>query len=683
MKRITVFVLVCCMSFLFFGCNAKNVTEKRDSWQNHATYDYECTMQNINGSQKLVATVNSPSQFVGAMQTMSASSSVIRLSCDLNFSSNNRDFIPANIGAGVILDGCGHTIYNATINLTTNTTTGFITTNEGTIQNLTLHNITIRNTNSSNIYGVGGIVGRNSGTIKNCTITGSTVYTSSGVLGGIVGYNRGEISGCTNMAKISTSSNSTTCAQYIGGVAGYMEEETAFIKNCFNFVDIDVNTKRNDCVYVGGIVGCNKDSGSSISYCLNDANIKLTNATKTRSQYSGGIVGNSYGKIENCANMGDVYSKSNASVCYAGGIVGQCAATIETCFSSGKISAYATETVSELSELNNIGSCNFADDKITWVEKNTVTNKINITNLANYWDNGYQKVITGSGNISQNYRTTLGYTGGISGNNQGNIINNCYFDGSIETKNSIYYTYKGGYKIGEYFIDVTGIIKPKYEYQYYDLISIDFEFEYEGNVRYYDPICPDFSSGDNNAYTSVLSTKTEIDPNISISGEGYFFCSHSQDCTELGNDGSVNINVAKYYSEGTKVYDEAVKTVNSINSDQVAYAMLFDLIANNTDDFRKLDEIYITNGYEYNESNNSCEIALTLQTCSNVTYSNNRHYQYSGIIDRITLNKYSETKVFKGFHCSSYIANRYLDMSDWTSNKNVYNGDLLPTGIYW
>jgi len=86
------------------------------------------------------------------------------------------------------------------------------------------HCIVTNGTISSNSHHIGGVVGSNSGTVKNCY---ATVDVSCETLaGGIVGGNSGLIQFCY------TTGNVTSVRQQVGGIAGANTVATGVIRNC-------------------------------------------------------------------------------------------------------------------------------------------------------------------------------------------------------------------------------------------------------------------------------------------------------------------------------------------------------------------------------------------------------------------------------------------------------------------
>ncbi|MBQ5934049.1 MAG: hypothetical protein IJL55_10125, partial [Lachnospiraceae bacterium] len=129
--------------------------------------------------------------------------------------------------------------------------------NEGTITNC-------YNTGSISGSGdsadVGGVAGYNGGTITNCYNTGSISGGENAWVGGVAGENWGDITNCYNTGSISGSG----AAIYVGGVAGY---NYGTITNCYNTGLISAGGAN---ARVGGVAGVN--FGGTITYCYYDSN---------------------------------------------------------------------------------------------------------------------------------------------------------------------------------------------------------------------------------------------------------------------------------------------------------------------------------------------------------------------------------------------------------------------------
>lgn len=170
---------------------------------------------------------------------------------------------------------------------------------------------------------IGGFVGVNSGTIRNCSFTGTVSGTER--IGGIAGRNKvsGIIESCT-------ASGTVYGDHYIGGVAG---ENLGVIRSCVNYAEANAHVDHNsvsmgitsglsldsftakestrDATNIGGIAG---SSSGVIRGCENHAAIGY----EKMGYNVGGIAGSQIGYITECANYG-VINGSNG----VGGIVGQ------------------------------------------------------------------------------------------------------------------------------------------------------------------------------------------------------------------------------------------------------------------------------------------------------------------------------------------------------------------------
>ena len=136
-----------------------------------------------------------------------------------------------------IFNGDGHTVSGLYFNDTSMNYIGmfgYLETN-GKVQNVGVIN--------SYFYGkryVGGLVGRNYGTVENCYNTG-TVKGEYGV-GGVVGYNADTVENCYNTGTVKGEIS-------VGGIVGY---NVSIVKNCYNTGNVS-GTATN----VGGVGGFN------------------------------------------------------------------------------------------------------------------------------------------------------------------------------------------------------------------------------------------------------------------------------------------------------------------------------------------------------------------------------------------------------------------------------------------
>ena len=199
---------------------------------------------------------------------------------------------PADAFAGTF-DGNGHTISGLQISATAANQGLFGLINGATIQNLKVSG----EVSSSKSY-VGGIVGKvQSGTVKNCSFTGTvTTSASGGYAGGIVGgtVNSTTITGCSNKALVK--------GGVVGGILGYTKNTT--IQDCYNTGDI--NGQK-----AGGIVGQNTTK-SKITNAYNKGNISGTANAGDITGFNGvtNSESNCYGKDDSISagTLGDAFT---------------------------------------------------------------------------------------------------------------------------------------------------------------------------------------------------------------------------------------------------------------------------------------------------------------------------------------------------------------------------------------
>lgn len=152
----------------------------------------------------------------------------------------------------------------------------------------------------SSISILGGIVGKNSGRIINCSFDGS--LSGDGAVGGIAGQNEssGYIESCYNVGSISGQSD-------VGGIVG---KNYGWIKASKNSGGVNY-TPVEDCHNVGGICGYNIGVTEA---CSNDAVVGYKNVGTN----IGGIAGNQSGCILECQNSGSIFGSKSV-----GGIFGR------------------------------------------------------------------------------------------------------------------------------------------------------------------------------------------------------------------------------------------------------------------------------------------------------------------------------------------------------------------------
>lgn len=237
------------------------------------------------------------------------------LSADLDLSDVEFSSIPT---FGGTFDGQGYTISGLTITGSGNVRGLFrYLQSGGVVHNVSLE-VTIEPTDLQD--SLGGLVGNNRGSVRNCTVTGSIQGETN--IGGIIGVN--ESSG-----KIinSTFSGSVTGEHYVGGIAG---QNLGSILQCVNqgkintvavegeadLEDLDsrpLNSTENlpACTDIGGITGF---STGVLQSCKNTGPVGYEHVGYN----VGGIAGRQSGYLNGCTNQGVILGRKDV-----GGIAGQ------------------------------------------------------------------------------------------------------------------------------------------------------------------------------------------------------------------------------------------------------------------------------------------------------------------------------------------------------------------------
>lgn len=233
---------------------------------------------------------------------------------------------------------------------------GIVGRNAGTITNCRYSGGKVTNNSAQYKQTIGGICGENSGSITACenysSIIGPSQYNSTVHMyeGGLVGYTTTALSDLTNNGEVTLSTSSTTygsakgVARYIGGCVGYVNTDIT-LSNLTNKGEITTTqtTKLNGAGYIiGGVVGA-VESAAVISNCVNEGVLynnvfNNTYSPMLNSNVLGGIVGvisapeGSKATIANCINSVEYSVRRGVS----GGIVGwSVGATISECEVTG------------------------------------------------------------------------------------------------------------------------------------------------------------------------------------------------------------------------------------------------------------------------------------------------------------------------------------------------------------
>ncbi len=184
-----------------------------------------------------------------------------KLITDIDLSSEHNLYIPYFDG---VFDGNNHTISNLSVQISFASETGLFGFKRGTIRNIATLNV-----NVSGDHYVGGLVGRNYGTVSNSYATGSV--SGNEYVGGLAGGNDGTVSNSYATGSVSASWDSA------GGLVG---RNDGTVSNSYATGSVSGDW------YVGGLVGLNYYGTVNNSYATGSV---------SGNNYVGGLVGENNG----------------------------------------------------------------------------------------------------------------------------------------------------------------------------------------------------------------------------------------------------------------------------------------------------------------------------------------------------------------------------------------------------
>lgn len=153
---------------------------------------------------------------------------------------------------------------------------------------------------------VGGVCGRNDGTITNCYNAGNlTAIDPTAAIGGICGYNGGTIANCYNTGTVTA----TGSVASVGGVCGC---SIAPISNCYNIGTVTATSSGAD---ISGICGY---YFGPVTNCYYLADTEDENGGKTAAQFASGEI--AYLLSQGCTVGG---GEGENAVTYSGSVWGQ------------------------------------------------------------------------------------------------------------------------------------------------------------------------------------------------------------------------------------------------------------------------------------------------------------------------------------------------------------------------
>ena len=250
--------------------------------------------------------------------------------------SSIENFQMAEVPAGLVVDGGGHSIYNIK-SVSGEAKTGMFLVNNGTLKNLkfgTKDGLTYDGVSAvSAAAGKGGshtgLVAENNGTLEGITtfVTVNFVTAAASAELGVsclVGHALANsvVKNCVNKATLNTSGTPTQVTD-LGSIVGFMDKAGASVTGCSNEVALTVTIPVKKVLHIGGVIG-RINNVVTVDDCHNKADVTYDQKTAPSTWMSiGGFIGSDYngGVIANCTNKGNV-SANTLQVVRIGGIMG-------------------------------------------------------------------------------------------------------------------------------------------------------------------------------------------------------------------------------------------------------------------------------------------------------------------------------------------------------------------------
>lgn len=276
-----------------------------------------------------------------------------RLMANIEFPQDSTSAILCNSDFTGEFDGNGHT-------LNIKQSDGAIfKNNKGTIKDLKIIYNTVQSTTEKRL---GVIVNTNEGRIENCISEGNTIVGLNQV-GGIAGRNIGTIIDCIGINYNAIFDTSNSAPMTSGGIVGDNGNE-GLIENCISKGTGKIYNMSGDGG-VGGIAGWNS---AKISSCITEGSLNIEAHSK---DYTGGITGynSQFGKgVDDCLVTGDAKLIGQSVGFATGGIVGKQLRIVSNCFynASGTIKgsiSSATGPVIGVRETGQHGTSKYNTDK--------------------------------------------------------------------------------------------------------------------------------------------------------------------------------------------------------------------------------------------------------------------------------------------------------------------------------
>ena len=317
--------------------------------------------------------------------------------------SSIENFQIAEIPAGLVVDGEGHSIYNIK-SVSGETKTGIILVNNGTLKNLkfgTKDGLTYDGVSSvSAAEGKGGsftgLVAENNGTLEGITTFVTVNYvagteTAENGVSCLVGH-AGEssvVKNCVNKATLNASGNTKQIVDF-GTIVGFMDKAGASVTGCSNEVDLVVTMPVKKVLHIGGLIG-RINNVVTVDDCHNKAAVTYDQKEAPSTWMSiGGVIGSNYngGVVSACTNKGAV-SANTLQVVRIGGIMGVLnkSGAVRDCVNEGTVNLTQAananwqsaggiigfQEASQTNEKDNIISGNTNKGAVTVTVENTTT----------------------------------------------------------------------------------------------------------------------------------------------------------------------------------------------------------------------------------------------------------------------------------------------------------------------
>ncbi|MBO5124627.1 MAG: InlB B-repeat-containing protein [Spirochaetaceae bacterium] len=291
-------------------------------------------------------TISSDNEWNAVFNSSQAATAAVRLGADITAPNTAKT---KDLDFAGTFDGDNYTISGLSTNLFKSVASG------GIVQDLTLDS-SISGISSTTAQGM--VANTNAGTITDVTVKGTLTNSYGDDIGGVVGKNTGTVTSCTSSVSISGKYD-------VGGVIG--ENRGTCSYNNFSGTADGSGTGSN----VGGIVGYNYYDGTdngTVTYCMAWGTVQAS--ASTRDTNVGGIIGEAEAttakttNVSYCAAAGTITGGK-----YQGGLIGyNHQSRAQYCYAKGVEFTYL-QSVGESSAVGGLYGYEFGGDSQTgWEE---------------------------------------------------------------------------------------------------------------------------------------------------------------------------------------------------------------------------------------------------------------------------------------------------------------------------